>query len=214
MLVKLMNIFITLDGPDGCGKSTQAARLTQRLKNFEIDTVHLRDPGSAPIAEKIRAIILDPSHTITPRAELFLYQAARAELIEKKIRPALQKKKAIVLERFTDATLAYQGYGRGLNLKQILQTSQIACAGIQPSLSIFLDLPAKQGLARAQSRTKLDRMEAEPLQFHEKVRRAYRAIAQQHPKRIVLINAGQSIEKVEQQVWQAVCKKFKLKAPI
>ena len=201
-------IFITLEGCDGCGKSTQAPRLADFLSSFERSMVHTREPGGTPFAEQLRKIILNPDLEITPVAELMLYEAARSQHLVSTIVPALNKGFLVLCERYIDATVAYQGYGRKLSLKMIQQLNALATGNLMPDLTLVLDLPVEQGLERARVRCQLpDRMEQQDLAFHRRVRAGYKAIARQFPKRVRLVSGIGTIDEVQRRL-QKECQKI------
>src|SRR5271157_786725 len=144
-------LFITFEGIDGCGKSTQSKLLAGRLKRAGYKVVYTREPGGTRLAEKLRDILLHPANKISPLAELFLYEASRAEHVSKIILPAVRSKKIVVCDRFFDATVAYQGYGRGLDLNVIETLNRFASTGLTPDLTILLDISAREGLKRAKA---------------------------------------------------------------
>lgn len=178
--------FITLEGSEGSGKSTQAKLLCNYLRRKKISVVALREPGSTPISEKIRKILLDPANKkMSVNCEMLLYMAARAQLVEEIIKPALKKGKFVVCDRFLDATIAYQGFGGKLDVKTIKQVGEIATSGTKPDLTFLLDIDPKEGLRRA-GRVK-DRIELRKLSYHQKVRHGYFKLAKQEPGRIKIV---------------------------
>jgi len=197
-------LFISFEGPDGAGKSTQFRRLVDRLRAEGREVIENYEPGREGIGLKIREILLDPANTISPRAELLLYFASRAQAVDAVIRPALARGAFVVSDRFTDSTLVYQGAGRGLDPGLIRQLHAIACQEIQPDLTLILDITPEQGRARAEIRATLDRLEAEPPEFHARVRAAYLALAAAEPGRIALIDAGGQRDDVAASVWAKV----------
>lgn len=181
--------FITFEGTDGVGKSTQLRLASEWLKKRKHDVLLTREPGGGKLAEKIRKILLDPSQKIEDLAELFLYQAARIEHIEKVIRPALKKKKIVLCDRFTDSTLAYQGAGRKL-MGLAIFLNKISTGGLRPHLTILLTLPPKIGLEKARKRSFSrggDRLENEGLSFQKKVQKAFLRIAAREPARVKVV---------------------------
>jgi len=205
-----MNFFITFEGIEGCGKTTQLRLLTQQLRHLGRDVVTTREPGGCPIADAIRNILLDPgNHNLAARAELLLYAAARAQHIDEVIRPALRDGKMVLCDRFTDATIAYQGYGRGLDRELIASLNALASAGTMPDLTILLDMPAEEGLQRARSRNTTQtlehegRFEQESLEFHRRVRQGYLDLAQRE-KRILVIDAMGPPESVSERIFKAL----------
>jgi len=195
-------LFITLEGPEGSGKSTQAPRLREYLKKAGYDVVHTREPGGTRVAESVRKALLDPGAKVSAWAELFLYEAARAQHVAEIIRPALRQGRVVLCERFTDATEAYQGWGRGLPLRRVKKLNQWAAQGVRPDLTFLLDAPVDEGLARARGRAgknsarKGDRLERESSAFHRRVRRGYLAMARREPERFRVIPWREGAEKV------------------
>ncbi len=200
--------FVTLEGPDGCGKSTQAVLLKKRLVESGQKVVHTREPGGTSLAENLRKILLHPEQKIFPLAELLLYESIRAQHTDEVILPALKRGEVVLCERYTDATLAYQGYGRGLSLEIIRTLNKIATKGVSPHLTLVLDIPVSQGLKRArklqEDGKKGDRLEREGLSFHTRVREGYLAIAQKEPKRVRIISAEGSVEGVHSKIWSMI----------
>jgi dTMP kinase len=202
---------ITLEGIDNSGKSTQAKRLYQHLKQLGRSTILIREPGGTEISEKVRKILLSSkNHCLAPEAELLLYQAARAQLVAEVIAPALWRGKIVVCDRFYDSTTAYQGYARELASNLIEKLNKFASSGIVPDLTILIDTPVEIALKRARKAGKLqDRLESERLNFHKKVRNGYLAIAKGHPGRVKIIKGDQSIEKIWQKLKSTVDKFLK-----
>jgi len=185
--------FITFEGSEGCGKSTQSRLLADYLKRKGFSVVYLREPGGTKISEKIRKILLDKKNDgMTPVCEMLLYMAARAQVMKEVIRPALLKGKIVICDRFLDSTIAYQGYGLGMDIDFIKKTGSLATGGINPDLTVFLDLPVKKGLKHREFAQ--DRIEKRPLSYHEKVRNGYLKIAALEPKRIKIVKVD--IDKV------------------
>ncbi|MBN1893677.1 dTMP kinase [bacterium] len=202
----LNGLFITFEGIDGCGKSLQAERLAGRLQKKGV-LVHLfRDPGGPPISEKVRLILLDRSHgDMSAMTELLLYESARAQLIDEWIRPALDRGDTVLCDRFTDSTVAYQGYGRGLKLDLLQRANDLACRGITPGRTFFLDIPVEESLRRMAGMNKqADRMENQTREFFERVRRGYREIADSEPRRIRILDGTKSADELEQVIFQDV----------
>ncbi len=177
--------FIVLEGPDKSGKSTQAEMLVRRLRSLKRPVVHTREPGGTSFAEAIRRILLDTKHEVDPLAELLLYEAARAQHTSRKLLPALAAGKLVLCERYTLATLAYQGYARNLPLSLVRRLNAIATNGLKPDLTIVLDIPESEFGSRKRARH--DRLERESSLFRRRVRRGYRALAQSEPN-VVLLN--------------------------
>jgi dTMP kinase len=188
--------FITLEGGEGAGKSTVMEAVRERLASRGIDVVVTREPGGTVLGEAVREIVLDPSRRdLSAESELLLMFAARAQLVRELVRPALDAGQWVLSDRFTDASYAYQGAGRGQPEARIADLERWA-AGIRPDLTLLLDLPIAQGLARAGGRGKSDRIELESTDFFERVRAAYRARAAAEPQRFRVIDATKSIEDV------------------
>jgi len=181
--------FITFEGSEGSGKSTQSKRLYAYLKRKGLPVVHIREPGGTKVGEQVRRILLDPANKkMTPVCEMLLYMAARRELVESVIRPALKENKIILCDRFLDSTRAYQGFGLGVDMRLIESVGLAATTGIAPDLTIFLDLAAKDGLQRTGAVK--DRIEKRPLSYHQRVRQGYIKLARQQPKRIKIIKVA------------------------
>jgi dTMP kinase len=201
--------FIVLDGTEGCGKTTQAKLLEQRLSAMGRQALLVRDPGTTPIGEKIRAILLDPAHgEMAMRAELLLYMAARAQMMAQVIGPALDAGKIIISDRFVSSTLAYQLGGDGITADEIRAVAEIAIKGRWPDRTILLDLPAEKSLARVQ-RAK-DRIEQRPMEYHQQVRQNYLAQARHDPARFRIVNADRPAEQVAADVWNELADLFKV----
>ncbi|MFH0917975.1 MAG: dTMP kinase, partial [Candidatus Omnitrophota bacterium] len=177
--------FITFEGSEGCGKSTQSEMLFSYLKTKGAKVIYLREPGGVKLSEKIRTILLDPKSKISAQAETLLYMAARAQVVEEIIKPALAAKKIVVCDRFLDSTIAYQGFGLGIDIKLIKSLGSFTTQGIKPDLTIFLDLPVKSGLKHRNNCK--DRIEQRSMSYHEKVRKGYLTLARQEPQRIKIV---------------------------
>ena len=189
--------FITIEGLEGAGKTTQAKNLISWLEDKGHDVVHTREPGGTEIAEKIRALVLDHhDESMDPVAELLLVFAARQQHVESLIKPALSSGKWVVSDRFTDATFAYQGGGRELGVEQISQLESFVLKGFKPDLTVWLDCDAETGLGRARARGALDRIEQESIAFFDRCRAAYQARFDANPDRFMKLDASQSIEMV------------------
>jgi dTMP kinase len=191
-------LFITLEGPEGAGKSTNREYLAQRLRERGLDVVLTREPGGTPLAERIRELLLTPAdEPMNSDTELLLVFAARAQHLAQVIRPALTRGAVVLCDRFTDATFAYQGGGRGLSSARIEQLESFVQGELRPDLTLIFDLPVEIGLSRAAARGRLDRFEQEGLGFFEAVRSAYLDRARQAPQRYSVIDAGQSLSAVQ-----------------
>jgi dTMP kinase len=208
-------IFLTLEGPEGSGKSTQTGLLVEFLRRRGYSVVRTREPGGTSIAEAVRRVLLHPSSRIAPMTELLLYEAARAQHIAEVIRPALEKGRVVVCERFTDATEAYQGAGRRLDPGDIRTLNRIATDGLKPDLTLLLDVPVVEGLSRARSiRKKLsrrgkeahlgDRLERESQTFHRRVRRGYLALARREPRRVRVVRWKAGVDRVHVEIVRVV----------
>jgi dTMP kinase len=219
MAVRRKGLFITFEGIEGCGKSTQVRLLERRLKRLQLPVIATREPGGTPIGRIIRKTLLDPRNTvISPLAEWLLYAADRAQHVKEVIRPGLLGGKWVLCDRFMDATEAYQGWARGQDTDMIRVINHLVIQGMRPDLTFLLDLPAEVGLERALRRNRIantgnqDRFEREQLSFHRKVRRAYRQLARREKDRFVIIDATAGEEEVEEAVWGFV-EPFSRKGP-
>ena len=190
-------IFITMEGPDGSGKSTQIELLKEYLEGAGYDVLITREPGGNRISEAIREIILNSEYTeMSPVTEMMLYASARAQLIAEVIGPAIESGKAVISDRFVDSSLVYQGMARGLGVETVYEINKVAIGEYMPQLTIMLDLPAEVGIGRKKDQKELDRMELESLEFHKKVAAGYREMAQRFPERIKSIDATLPIEEI------------------
>lgn len=188
--------FITLEGVDGSGKSTQASLLVERLREQRREVVALREPGGTPISEKIRALLLDPENAeMADECELLLYEASRAQLVREVIEPALLRGAIVVCDRFYDSTHAYQHGGRGLSDALVIRANELGCCGLSPDVTLVLDIDPAAALARATAQG-ADRLEAEGLAFQQRVRKDYLALAKADPTRVRVIDAAGDSELV------------------
>jgi len=188
--------FITLEGIEGAGKTTQAKLLVEALKKQGLDAILTREPGGLNSAEAIREILLHKD--IEPISELLLYEAARAEHFCKVIKPALDKGKTVVCDRFIDASIAYQGYGRGLDIKLIESLNNVATLGTLPDMTFIIDIPAELAFERLQKRGQApDRFERLDVKFFEKVRKGYLDQSVKYPKRVIVVDGTQSIDEIQ-----------------
>lgn len=206
-----MGCFITFEGPEGCGKTTQIKLLADSLAKKGSRVVLTREPGGCPISDKIREVLLDAANSgMVPLTELFLYAAARAQHVSEIITPALEAGNIVICDRFTDATVAYQGHGRQLDLALIGQLNRLAIGQVHPHLTILLDCPVEIGLGRALARieatqgAKEERFEQESIQFHQRVRAGYLQLAAAEPDRFVVIDGNQAIMDVKAAITTAV----------
>lgn len=208
------SLFITLEGGEGSGKSTQITALATRLRAQGFDVVTTREPGGTPEAEKLRDLLVKrDGGSWTPEAEVLLLFAARQMHVENLIKPALAAGKIVISDRFTDSTRAYQCYGHGVPLEMVDQIDDLVLDGFCPDLTFILDIPAEQGLARAGKRQQKDgssedRFESISLAFHENLRRGYLTIAGENPGRCVVVDAGQSAEKITDTLFSNIGKKI------
>src|SRR3990172_10232598 len=195
-------LFITFEGIDNSGKSVQVERFAGRLKESQVGV--LRDPGATAISEKIRHILLDnDNYEMSAWTELLLYEAARAQMVEQLIKPALAKQSIVVCDRFYDSTTTYQGYGRGLNLKLVKQANKIGACGLTPDLTFIIDVEPEIALQRSRkNKTKADRLESEGIQFQNRVRQGYLKIADEEKERIVVVNGHLSVEEIHKNIWE------------
>jgi dTMP kinase len=204
-------LFITFEGPDGSGKSTQARLLAARLRREGQAVLETVEPGGTPIGQQIRRILLDPANQeLRAVPELLLMFAARAQNVEQSILPALAEGKIVVSDRFTDSSIAYQGAARGLGWKTVLEVDRIACHGLVPDLTLCIDIDTEAGLARAHSRNLKNagraeaRIDEQAIEFHVKVRDAYHELAAREPQRVRLIDGSGSEEEIAAKVWEEV----------
>lgn len=197
--------FITVEGTEGVGKSTNIEFLCSLLQERGIEIVLTREPGGTPLAEELRNLLLQPrEESVSEDAELLLMFAARAQHIENVIKPALERGAWVISDRFTDATFAYQGGGRGVNQESISLLENLVQKGLQPDLTLLLDLDVETGLARASARSAPDRFEQEKVAFFEKVRAAYLKRAANDPLRFAVVDASVELDAVQRQIAQAV----------
>ena len=190
-------LFITVEGIDGCGKSTQARLIAAALEAAGHDVLRLREPGGVKISEQIRAILVDPANAeMGDVCELLLYEAARAQLVHQVIRPALAAGKTVVCDRFYDSTTAYQAFADGLDRNMVSQANELAVDGCRPDLTLVFDLPVEDALRRRSGRGAEDRLELKGMEFQERVAAGFRAVAADEPDRVKLIDAGGSIAEV------------------
>jgi dTMP kinase len=214
-------LFFTLEGPDGAGKTTQAALLAEHLLAAGHDVLAVREPGGTAVGEQIRSLLIDPRRAeLAPRAEMLLFAASRAQLVAEVIAPALERGRIVVCERYVDASLAYQGAARGLGVDLVRSVNDVATGGLRPDLTLLLDLDPETGLRRARSKVRAglgrgpgggaegweggDRLERETLAFHARVREGFLALARIEPQRIRVIDARRPVADVRADVAAAV----------
>jgi dTMP kinase len=197
-------LFITLEGPDGSGKTTQVSKIAEYLRNSNIDFIHTREPGGTRISDKIRSLILDPDHKeMHDLTEVLLYAASRAQHVHEKIIPALKAGKVVLCDRFVDASLAYQGFGLGVGEEPVLRVNQIATSGLVPDRSYFIDVSPEVGRERMKARYgtgNLDRIEQKDLSYHERVREGFAHIFAKQSDRIVRVNGEQNPDIVFEEI--------------
>jgi dTMP kinase len=201
-----MSLFITFEGGEGCGKSTQARRLYRRLQKLAIPAILIHEPGITALGRKIARILKwsdNRNINISPLAELLLFNASRAQLVTEVIRPALEKGTVVVCDRYNDSTTAYQGYGRALDMKTVTAANKAGTQGITPDLTVLLDIPVEEGLKRKKDK-KSDRFEIENISFHRRVREGYLKLAKAEPGRWLVVDAGQNREKIAGIIWKKV----------
>ena len=206
-----MSYFITFEGGEGVGKSTQCQLLARRLQDMlKKNVIQTREPGGTELGEALRGVLLDPNvPPMHEMSELLLMFAGRAEHLARVIKPALANGNIVICDRFTDASFAYQGGGRGVDIKQIAQLENLVQGSFTPDLTFLLDLDPEIGLSRAAKRSAKDRFEQEKLQFFQRVRAAYLHRAQSETRRFCVIDANAGIEEIADRVFNRVCEKFK-----
>jgi dTMP kinase len=208
--VKPRGIFITFEGMDGSGKTTQMHRLAERLRSLGRTVLETAEPGGPPIARMIRRILLDSANQeLSPTTEILLYFASRAQNVDQWILPALGRGEIVLSDRFTDSSLVYQGVGRGLGILTVNHLERIACRGLKPDLTILVDVDAEASLARARSRNQAEphcetRMDDQAIEFHLKVHQAYHALAAAEPERVKLVDGRAGMDEIEREVWSIV----------
>ena len=205
-----MNLFITLEGPDGGGKSSQAQGLAEYLRAENIEVLLTREPGGSPIGDQIRNVIMELENTdMDARTEFLLFSASRAQHIAEVIRPNLENGLTVISDRFFDSSLAYQGYGQRLSLETLKAITNFATNGLAPDLTLLLDLPVEEGLRRREADGNWNRMDAYDMDFHRRVRRGYLKLAAETPDRWVILNAEQSFDALQDEIRRRVMARFK-----
>lgn len=201
----MAGLFITMEGPDGAGKSTQIEKLKDYLSSKGYDIILCREPGGTAISEAVREVILNREFTeMGNMTELLLYAAARAQLVEEVIRPALAEGKVVICDRFVDSSAVYQGIGRKMGADLVYEVNKYAIGDTMPDLTILLDISGGTGIHRKKNQGELDRLEAESLSFHESVANGYRELAKKHPERIHTVDGTATIEKVHGQIVEII----------
>lgn len=202
-------IFITMEGPDGSGKTTQIDLLKKYLESKGYDIVIAREPGGTVISEAIREIILNKEYQeMSYMTELLLYASARAQLVNEVIKPALAAGKAVICDRFVESSAVYQGIGRGLGVETVYKVNDYALGDVRPKLTIFMNLEAEDGIKRKKNQAELDRMEMQDLSFHKRVVDGYRQLAELYPDRIFPVDATLPIEKIHSIIIEEVERRF------
>lgn len=197
----MQGIFISMEGPDGSGKTTQITLLQAFLERIGYESIVTREPGGTAISEAVRSILLNKDYSeMSYMTEALLYASARAQLVSEVIAPAVAAGKAVISDRFVDSSVVYQGMARGLGVDTVYKINEFAIQGIMPELTIHLDLPAEVGLQRARGRAALDRMEMESVEFHERVAQGYRDLAGLAPDRIKTIDATLPVEEIHSRI--------------
>jgi len=203
-------LFITFEGPEGSGKSTQIRLLAEALRRRGIPVTVTREPGGSPVGLAIRRLLLDAPHPPSPGAEVLLFLADRADHVETVLRPALSQGEVVLCDRYSDSTFAYQGGGRGWPMARLRRLDREATGGLKPNLTFLLDLPVEKGLERAGKREggKKDRMEKEKLAFHRRVRSAFRGLASTEPRRFKVLDATRDMGSLADEIWGWVARRL------
>ena len=196
--------FITFEGPEGSGKSTQVRLLAERLTTAGVPHLLTREPGGTGIGDQLRALVLDTRSSMAAMTEFLIYSASRAQLVEQIIRPALKRGELVVCDRYVDSSYAYQGYGRGLDLAQLRAVSAAATGGLMPELTVLLTINPELGLERAASVGAPDRIEQAGLDFHRRLNQGFRELAAEEPNRFLVLDAAQPAETLAERIWDAV----------
>ena len=202
-------MFITFEGIEGSGKTTHVDLLSDYLCEKGLRVVKTREPGGTPVGEALRSVLLKKDLQVLPLTELLVFLASRAQHVEEVIRPALEEGNVVLCDRFVDASYAYQGYGRGIDLGIIETLNRLVTKGVRPNLTILLDCPVDVGLGRKSADGNLDRFEKEELSFHQKIRNAYIELAEDDPKRFVVLNARKGLAKTQEVIREKVEKLLK-----
>ena len=214
----MRGIFVTFDGPDGAGKTTQLQKLAERLVADGLDVVVTREPGGTAIGEQLRAVLLNPENrSMTGRTEVLLYAAARAQHVEEKIMPALRRGAVVLCDRFIDSSIAYQAYGHGLDRSFVTLVNRFATGGLEPDRTYMLDLPVESGrlrlLKRQQQAAAMDRMEQRDDEYHRRVRDGFLAIAAEQPGRVMVLAAERPEEEIAAEIYADFKKLVKTASP-
>lgn len=200
-----MSLFITLEGPDGSGKSTQARLLAEEVTSYGHDVLLTREPGGSPIGDQIRKILFNLTNTsMFPSTEFLLFSASRAQHVYEVIQPHLQKGGVVISDRYFHSSLAYQGYGHELDLEVLKRVTSFATGGLLPDLILLLDLPVEEGLNRRKSEGKWNRLDDYQVEFHQRVRKGYLTMVDEDPDRWVVINAAQPVDIIQKEIRDVV----------
>jgi dTMP kinase len=202
--------FITFEGSEGCGKSTQVQRLAARLQQIGVPFLVTREPGGTPIGETVRELLQFAPHNaaMTPEAELLLFEASRSQLVRETIKPALERGLCVIADRFFDSTTVYQGAARKLDRQIVERLNAFAVGDSIPDITFVLDVDAATAQSRMPKPRRADRMEQQPVEFYERVREAYRELAEREPERIILIDGTQAPDKIDNEIWKTLCERF------
>jgi dTMP kinase len=204
-------MFITLEGPEGSGKTRQISLLAEALRQQGYPVLLTREPGGTPIGDQIRSVLFDMKNTdMRPRTEILLFQASRAQLVEQVIRPRLASGETVLCDRYADSTLAYQGYGHQINLEELKTIVQFATGGLKPNLTLLLDVDIEVGLRRKLDASEWNRLDAYDLDFHRRVRQGYHEMALAEPNRWIVIDAGQPPDVVQAALQEVVLERLKV----
>lgn len=207
-------MFITLEGPEGSGKTSQIPALSEYLQRQGYDVITTREPGGTPISDQIRGGLINMKNTdLTPRTEILLFLAARAQLVDQLIKPALLEGKVVLCDRYGDSTLAYQGYGHQTDLELLKHLLAFATGGLKPDLTIFLDIDVERGLMRKKKVDEWNRLDAYEVAFHQRVRQGYHQLIAEEPERWVVVDASQPKEVVQQNLRQVILERLENKKP-
>lgn len=208
-------MFITLEGPEGSGKTSQLPKLADYLRQSGHDVLTTREPGGTSISEQIRTVLHNlENKEMNPRTEILLFQASRAQLVEQVIRPHLDRGGIVVSDRYADSTLAYQGYGHQIDIESLRVLVSFATGGLKPDLTILLDVDVEIGLRRKELKGEWNRLDAYDLEFHQRVRQGYLQLVQAEPQRWVVIDASQSPVQVQNELRQVVAERLQISKPV
>ena len=200
-------LFITIEGPDGSGKTTVSTKIVEILKKEGVDVVYTREPGGIDIAEQIRSVILNPKNTrMDAKTEALLYAASRRQHLVEKVIPALKENKVVICDRFVDSSLAYQGNARGLGIDEVLSVNNFAIDGVWPDVTIYLDIDENEGLKRVEGRGAKDRLDAESLEFHHKVVEGYKKVVERFKDRMEIVDASKTPDEVTEECLKIIRK--------